>query len=120
GACARGPRARPASAAPVRRRAPPRSAPPASCAPPPPASCRGGPLHTRARQGAGRPCGQEDLPDVLSAQRSLRAPRSATRGYSVPPLRLGLHVGPPSSPGFSGGPLSRLQTRSALIRAFWP
>ena len=42
---------------------------------------------------------------------------STTRGYSVPQLRLTLHVGPHSSPGFSGVSLSRLQTRSALIRA---
>ena len=42
---------------------------------------------------------------------------STTQGYSVPQLRLTLHVGPHSSPGFSGVYLGRLQNRPALIRA---
>ena len=42
---------------------------------------------------------------------------STTRGYSVPHLRMPLHVGPHSSPGFSGVSLGRLQNRPALIRA---
>ena len=44
----------------------------------------------------------------------------ALRGYSVPHLRLSLQVGPHSSPGFSGVYPGRLQTRPALILAFWP
>ena len=40
-----------------------------------------------------------------------------TRGDSVPYLRLALNVGPHASPGVSGVSLSRLQTRSAHIRA---
>jgi len=43
---------------------------------------------------------------------------STTRGYSVPHLRLSLHEGLHSSPGFSGVSLGRLQNRPALIRAF--
>ena len=43
---------------------------------------------------------------------------STTRGYPVPHLRMPLHVGPYSSPGFSGVSLGRLQNRPALIHAF--
>ena len=42
------------------------------------------------------------------------------RGYSVPPLRLALHEGLHSSPGFSGVSLGRMESRPAPIRAFWP
>ena len=45
---------------------------------------------------------------------------STTEGYSVPYLRITLHEGPHSSPGFSGVYLGRLQSRPALILAFWP
>ena len=43
---------------------------------------------------------------------------STTQGYSVPHLRMSLHVGSYSSPGFAGVSLGRLQNRPALIRAF--
>ena len=56
------------------------------------------------------------VPHPVDTCSSLRT----TRGYSVPHLRLTLHVGPHSSPGFSGVSLGRLQTRPALILAFWP
>jgi hypothetical protein len=49
-----------------------------------------------------------------------RAPVRTTRGYSVPNLRLSLKGGLHSSPGFSGVYLGRLQSRPALILAFWP
>jgi len=42
---------------------------------------------------------------------------STTRGYSVPPLRMALHEGPHSSPGFSGVSLGHLENCPALIRA---
>ena len=42
---------------------------------------------------------------------------STTQGYSVPPHRLSLCVGPHSSPGCLGVSLGRLQTRPALILA---
>ena len=42
------------------------------------------------------------------------------RGYSVPPLRMALHEGPHSSPGFSGVSLGRMESRPAPSRAFWP
>ena len=54
--------------------------------------------------------------DTCSPAR-LRAPVSTTRGCSVPHLRVTLHVGPRSSPGFSGVYLGRLQNRPALILA---
>jgi hypothetical protein len=40
-----------------------------------------------------------------------------TQGYSVPPHRLSLCVGPHSSPGFSGVSLGRMENRPALILA---
>jgi hypothetical protein len=43
---------------------------------------------------------------------------STTQGYSVPYLRVTLHEGPHSSPGFSGVYLGQLQTCPALILAF--
>ncbi len=42
---------------------------------------------------------------------------STTQGYSVPYLRVTLHEGPHSSPGFSGVYLGQLQTCPALILA---
>jgi len=42
---------------------------------------------------------------------------STTRGYSVPPLRMALHEGPHSSPGFSGVSLGRMESRPAPLRA---
>jgi hypothetical protein len=42
---------------------------------------------------------------------------STTEGYSVPYLRITLHEGPHSSPGFSGVYLGQLQTCPALILA---
>jgi hypothetical protein len=42
---------------------------------------------------------------------------STTEGYAVPYLRITLHEGPHSSPGFSGVYLGQLQTCPALIRA---
>ena len=45
---------------------------------------------------------------------------STTRGYSVPLLRVTLHEGLHSSPGFSGVSLGQLENCPALLRAFWP
>jgi hypothetical protein len=70
-------------------------------------------------QSAGFPSGvgflgnPSHMPYPVDTSSSLRA----TRGYSVPNLRLPLKVGPHSSPGFSGVYLGRLQTRPALSLA---
>ena len=85
----------------VSRNSPACFAPTGSCGSPAPSPCRGGTLTTRSVQGAVSPCGEKDLPDVVSAPLSLRAwtPPPGALAVRVPVSSLTTSACPSCGPG---------------------
>src|SRR5207249_6988235 len=84
-----------------------------------PSSCLGSTLNTRSWQVAVSPCGEEDLPDVLSAPLSLRAwpPPPAVRGVPRPVASATPSACPSCGPGRRlAQPVQRVQD-GALVEA---